>query len=119
MRCAIWHHLDNLKKREKHPWRSVNLSFPGVFLPQSLVFCKHWCGMNFSGVCGWNSETNKLEIPFLIYFLLNSIQDSREVAHLKHSFSQAEKNKVSKQIELGLCISQILMKIKFCESSIT
>ena len=26
MRCAIWYHLYNLKKREKHPWRSVNFS---------------------------------------------------------------------------------------------
>ena len=26
MRCAIWHHLYNLNKREKHPWRSVDFS---------------------------------------------------------------------------------------------
>ena len=26
MRCAIWYHLYNLKKREKHPWSSVNFS---------------------------------------------------------------------------------------------
>ena len=24
-RCAIWYHLYNLKKSEKHPWRSVTL----------------------------------------------------------------------------------------------
>ena len=26
MRCAIWYHSYNLKKREKHPWRTVNFS---------------------------------------------------------------------------------------------
>ena len=26
MRCAIWYHLYNLKKREKHPWRTVTFS---------------------------------------------------------------------------------------------
>ena len=24
--CAIWYHFYNLKKHEKHPWRSVNFS---------------------------------------------------------------------------------------------
>ena len=37
MRCAIWYHLDNLKNREKHPWKSATFSTksntpPWVFL---------------------------------------------------------------------------------------
>ena len=45
MRCAIWYHLYNLKKREKHPWRSLTFSkvegshlFYGRFSPWEF-FC--------------------------------------------------------------------------------
>ena len=31
MRCAIWYHLYNFKKREKHPWTSVTFSKVGGF----------------------------------------------------------------------------------------
>ena len=39
MRCAIWHYLYNIKKREKHPWRSVNFSIIlNNFTSQSVRF---------------------------------------------------------------------------------
>ena len=36
MFCAIWYHLYNLKKREKHPWR--NATFNKVIIPPLVFF---------------------------------------------------------------------------------
>ena len=36
MFCAIWYHLYDLKKREKHPWR--NATFNKVIIPPLVFF---------------------------------------------------------------------------------
>ena len=45
--CAIWYHLYNLKKREKHPWRSVTFSkVPGQSLHGIALMDKFSCLFN-------------------------------------------------------------------------
>ena len=40
MRCPIWVPFVQFKKREKHPWRSVNFSKVATFLKVTLL---HGC----------------------------------------------------------------------------
>ena len=37
IRCAIWYHWYSLKKRENHPWRSVNFSKVASFSMSNMI----------------------------------------------------------------------------------
>ena len=39
--CAIWYHLYNLKKHEKHPWRSATFNKVAGFQPATLLKNTH------------------------------------------------------------------------------
>ena len=62
MRCAIWYHLYNLKKREKHPWRSVN-------------FRKVACNNGFALSKAWNNdEMNSYTINWKWFHFLSNLR---------------------------------------------
>ena len=53
MRCAIWYHLYNFKKREKHPYRSVTFSKFAGWKPATLlkVILLDECFLRFLSCC--------------------------------------------------------------------
>ena len=53
--CTIWCHLNNLKKREKYPWRSANFSKVAGLKPATLLNLTllHGCFSRFFKLYKW------------------------------------------------------------------